>query len=52
MRTTALYRREAEAGYIVGSSDRSSSELARRARLAELAELSKLSPELSLELGD
>ena len=54
MRTTACCKSEAEAEYIVGSSDRSlskllkqdSAELARKAGLVKLAELSL---ELSLE---
>jgi len=54
MRTTALYRREPEVEYIVGSSDRSLSELLKQAsaelaRKAGLVELAELSPELSPE---
>ena len=54
MRTTALYRREAEVEYIVGSSNRSPSELLKQAsaelaRKAGLVELAELSPELSPE---
>jgi len=51
MWTTALCRREAEAEYIVGSSDGSPSELLKQdsaelARKAGLVELAELSPEL------